>query len=142
MVAQRDHGTVPQRVSGGMTQPQSPVPADDPDGVAQPPAGSGLHPADPVDGAPAGESDPVGADADADADAGGGFDAGEWDGEADGGADAGESGAFAGPPPDVDVLRPAERGREADAARADTSDSAPTPTETPREAPAARPGMP
>jgi hypothetical protein len=38
------------------------------------------------------------------------------------------------PPPeagDADRVQTAERGREAEAARADTSDSAPVPTETP-----------
>jgi hypothetical protein len=34
---------------------------------------------------------------------------------------------------DADHLRGAERGREAEAARADTSDSLPVPTETPAE---------
>lgn len=147
-----------------MTQQHPPVPADDPDGLAQPPAGPGVPSADladdvradPTDDVPVGESGPVPADdaaaegegegegdvgADGSADAGewgGAADAGEWGGEAD--ADAAESGAFAGPPPDVDVIRTAERGREADAARADTSDSAPTPTETPLETPAKRRG--
>ena len=42
-------------------------------------------------------------------------------------------GTVGGHPPsaDVDALRTAERGREADAARADTSDATPTPRETP-----------
>ena len=39
-------------------------------------------------------------------------------------------------PPDVDAVRTAEKGRETEAARADTSDSVPRPTETPVETPA------
>lgn len=110
--------TAAERVSEPMT-PQPLVPADDPDGLA-PPVASGLHPVDPIDDMPAGESGPA-----------------EVDDTAEGGsaADADGSGAFAGPPPDVDAMRTAERGREADAARADTSDSVPTPTETPLETP-------
>jgi hypothetical protein len=107
MIAERDHRTPGERVSGAMTD---------------------VHPADPADDLTAGTSDdPAPEDAEPDAaptvvdeaaDAEGGT-----PGEGGGGAHPLEA--------DVDALQTVDHGRETDAARRDTSDSTPTPTETP-----------
>ena len=87
----------------------------DPQESALRPAHSDLHPADPADDA---LTDPSSGSSEPDSDV---LDAEPGDGTL-------------APPPeagDADRLQTAEWGRESEAARADTSDSAPVPTETP-----------
>ena len=99
----------------------------DPQESALRPAHSDLHPADPADDA---LTDPSSGSAKPDSDV--------LDAEPavdDGLEESAEPGdGTLAPPPeagDADRLQTAEWGRESEAARADTSDSAPVPTETP-----------
>ena len=109
MIAERDHQTGGERVSGAMTDMQPADPADDlTSGTADDPAPEDAEP----DAAPT-VSDEV-------ADAEGGT-----PGEGTGGAHPLEA--------DVDAVATVDRGRETDAARRDTSDARPVPTETPVE---------
>src|SRR4051812_23965880 len=94
-------------------------------------AGSHQGSADPADdltGNTSGDPDGRGPD-------GGGDDGDGPDGEGDGAPDPGDAvpgdgTVGTGLPPDVDAVQAAEKGRETEAARADTSDSTPTPRET------------
>ena len=86
------------------------------------------HPADPADDLTAGTADdPTPEDAEPDA----APTASDDVADADGGT-PGEGGGGAHPlEADVDALRTTDHGRETEAARRDTSDATPTPTETP-----------
>ena len=111
----------------------------DPQESALRPAHSDLHPADPADDAltdpSSGSPEPDSGVLDAEPAVDDGLEesAEPGDGTVEPGTRSPGDGTLAPPPEagDADRLQTAEWGRESEAARADTSDSAPVPTETP-----------